>query len=81
MKRAVAKNEISYRNQNEIMRKIFGNEQNYHQVKSLLGKGPYQQDEASLLMSKIATLKGPSDEPKSPISSSTKTESIPVEKP
>ena len=43
------KHDISYRNQTDIMRKIFGNEQNYHQVKNLLVKGPYQPDENTLL--------------------------------
>ncbi len=46
------KNDISYRNQNEIMRKIFGNEQNYHQVKSLLVRGPYQSEEQQVVNNK-----------------------------
>jgi len=34
------------------MRKIFGNEQNYHQVKSLLVRGPYQADESIIANNK-----------------------------
>ena len=32
---------LSYRNQSDIMRKIFGNDQNYKQIKSLFKDGDY----------------------------------------
>lgn len=49
------------------MRKIFGNEQNYHQVKNLLVKGPYSSEENSNVVQKTYTNSRPTDYTKSPL--------------